>query len=359
MATRSTRLWTSDGIVESKLKGLSANYKIAKGVPVSQIDIEASRKNNARLSDSYNEELAMEYAIAMESGDRFPMVILCSKEKDGQYLIMSGNHRVGAAILAERPKVAAYIVDGNDDQVCEVLIRSANRWMGDRQSKEEAVEHAQVLINKYGMDQRQAAQLFGLRESWLNHALKAEGTREKLAKMLVDSTSIPRSVLALLAKLNHNEKIFRKAGHLTSRYTMSTSRVGAMVREVSSQPDESSSLRVLTSWEGMLSDENPKSGLAGFKLIDASKLRRHINTLTHFITTGRKGKSFDTLRQLKITKASDRQGFQELWWGLRSLMNHLFEEDTATIKVSRKPSASPNKTTMAKRTTRKINRERV
>ena len=149
-------LWVNDSVVESKLVELGAKYVVKKGIGVDEIDIEGSLKNNARIFEPINEGLVLEYAEAMDKGAKFPMPIMWKPQGSKRFSIISGNHRVSAANL-NSGSVDSYVYTGGDVLVAEVIARTSNRWLGSRQSREEAVLHALAFINRYNMSVKDAA----------------------------------------------------------------------------------------------------------------------------------------------------------------------------------------------------------
>jgi len=345
--------WVRDLIVENKLKRLGAKISVEKDIKLSSIAIELSKHNNARLREAFNDDLAVEYACAMEGGDKFPMVVLWKAPGQKKYSVLSGNHRVGAVDALDVKSIDAYILEGQDEQLAEVITRTANRWMGDRQSKEEAVEHAKVMIAKFNFTNKEAAQLLNVKIDWLAAAIRAEHTRDSLSALLVDSRDMPRGTLCLLAQIDFNETLFRDAGHLVSRFKMSRDRVQSLITEMKSQPDEQTKLAVVKKWETMLTAEKPRASVAGTKMKDQSRLRRHMNTLTQFIKTGRSGKAFETLSQLKLTTPTSKAECQKMWKELKALVDEIFRREAADQAVQRKRERTAAATPTRRRRRRK------
>src|SRR5712672_378946 len=104
--------WSSDPFAEQSMKDFGASWEIEK-VDVSSIDENASKQNNARVSTApIQDELVEDYALAMERGDVFPLIVLFKKGKG--YIILGGNHRFQALRLLNESSIDAYIVKSDD-----------------------------------------------------------------------------------------------------------------------------------------------------------------------------------------------------------------------------------------------------
>lgn len=324
--------WTSDQILESKLRQMGVGWKYDKSVPLDKIDIHGSRRNNARLKDQWNENLSIEYGVAMEEGDIFPAPALRAVFGGGyKFYVLSGNHRVGAANLLGDKTIEAYIVDSSDEMVLETITRAANRWMGDRQSKDEAVEHARALIAKYGRTQQQMAKLFGLKPAWLSLSLRAEDLRDELENIGVPAREIPRSTIMTLAQLDGNTSVMHKAALVTAKYHVTGERVKLMVEQAKSTKSENGMLEVIEEHEAKLRQEEAAASMPRptpiFKRSKRTKMFRHLNTLHNFLLAGNNGKEFATLQQLGITSGSDRGELRDRFREVKLKFEKLFSLD--------------------------------
>lgn len=333
--------WAIDPIVESKLKQLGATFRYVPGIQLESIDVFGSRRNNARLSEEWNEGLSIEYGVAMADGDTFPAPVFRQVTGDFSYFILSGNHRVGAAKLLEETNIDAYVVAGDDELVMQMITRAANRWMGDRQSKEEAVEHARMLITQYSKSVKEMAKLFGLKPDWLSKAIKAEQTRDNLAKCGVETDGLSRAILQTIGGLDHNERVMSRAASVASRFKLTGDRVRDLVASVKLGKSEDDQLEAVKVFEDRVRSERLPPAVSDQSQIatrrpERARLMQYVNTLHSFLITGRRGHPFETLEQIGVTSRHDRHDLRERFKCIRKSMETLF------VDADRREAASQN-----------------
>ncbi len=328
--------WAADPAAESRVTRLGSKLVVSKGIKISEIDIHGSRANNARLDTPFNSDLALEYALSMESGDKFPYPVLRRVDnKRYSYVVLSGNHRIGAAetLLPKDGTIDAYILDSKDEQVAELVCRSANRWMGDRQSKEEAIEHARVLIERYNYTATHMSKVFGLHEKTLLNALRAEGVRDVLEANLVDASGMNRAVLTTLAPIDNNHEILRRAAQACIRYGLTAERTRPMVQEVKQARDERESLNVIGRWEAKFQEEKPRAAPGVVKTMKGdprAKLMRYFGNVVEFLNRGGPGKKpFQSLSQLRISSPDDRKALLAIYREVKTAMKRCVDGENA------------------------------
>lgn len=341
--------WASDLAAESRVKRLGGTMTVQKGIPLKEIDIHGSRANNARLESAFREDLALEYAISMEAGDRFPYPILRAVQTTRhngtgghskfKYSVLSGNHRVGAAELNKAETVDAYILDSTDEQVIELVCRSANRWMGDRQNREEAIEHARAMMDKYAFSAAHMAKVFGLREQNLQAALRAESIRDLLEKNLVNATGIPRNTLLALSPMSDNHEVLRQAGLAVLRHKMTQDTAKKMCADVQAARDERSMLQAITKWEQTMEEEKPKAApgtrVRAQKTDPRAKLTKLLNNVLDFLDRGGPGrKAFMSLSQLRITTPEDKKALLAKYREVRAAVKRCVDGEGSLYRAN-------------------------
>ncbi len=301
--------WLRDTSAETHMKRFGVKSKLEL-IPISSIDIDDSRRNNARLQNSYNEELAMEYAIAMNDGSQFPAPVV--RRVGRKYFTLSGNHRIGAAIECDQDEIQAHVVECSDEQA-ETIARAANRWMGDRQSKDEAVQHSLVLIDKYGRTVTECAKMFNLKESWLFSRVRAEKTRYDLIAKGVNVTGLSAAHMEALSPASYSDPVMLRAAQIAVKGKLTSSRTRDMVTEARNQASEKESLATLDRWNKEVSFTEKNSQTAVLQTPKRTKLMRALNTLHHYLVSGNRQKPFTKLTQLQITDDVDAAEVQRIW----------------------------------------------
>lgn len=301
--------WGEDSVAESKMRSMGVTYKMVRSVHIEEIDVAASRRNNARLMDPYEDALAHEYADAMAAGDRFPAIIIVKRggRKTNKYMVLSGNHRLGAAIDCEQEVVDAYILDDWDEKANDIIARSANRWTGKRQERDEALEHARFLIETYKLTVPAVAPLLSLKVSWLSAALRAEQIRSGLVDLNVRGVeNLPHVSLHKLNKLKGSKDVMAVAAEIAVSRGLTSERIVTMVESVAKQSNDDKKLTALAKMDDTFVSEDgvkaPRAVVTPYR----TRFLKALNNLHSIVCLGNSGEPFDNLKQLQITSSDDR-----------------------------------------------------
>lgn len=186
-------------------------YRYEESIPISLIDFDRSRDNQGRIGTSCNQSTVDLYASSMLAGANFPAPWLV-KLPDGKYLTLSGNHRNIAKRKAGFEATDAYVIETDDEQVLEMLSRSANTLVAvNGQSLEERVEQAYHLVTKYNYPVTKAATLWGIEQVTLNRRLQIAKAAERVVRLTgeyPDRKVAPPAVLHALSKVQ-NDNAFK------------------------------------------------------------------------------------------------------------------------------------------------------
>jgi hypothetical protein len=332
--------WTDDRIAESKMRSLGVEWEYIKDILISDIDVLGSRRNNARLRDQFNDDLSVQYGVALHDGDVFPAIIIRRVLRPGgfKYFVVSGNHRLGGALLLEDKTLDAYVLNTQDEMFIEMLTRSANRWMGERQSKDEAVEHARELIKRFNKSVPEMARLFGLKEEWLFKALRSESIRDSLNELGLDSSLLPKVTLLHIGQLESNHRVFRHVASLASKFQIKGDRVLDIVRAVKERRTEQDMIDTCKIFEDQLREENrdkmaTQNGSKKYpRKSTRSRVFTLVNSLAGFLATGHHGKPFTSLDQLELTSPADRNDFKARMKEIDSHIHELYRDWEKRIK---------------------------
>src|ERR1043165_2339631 len=97
-------------------------------IRLADIDLETSLKNQARLSQPLDKDRVEEMTLAMrETKALFPPIVVYQNVGTKKWVIITGNHRVHAAIDAGWSEFDAYVVTSQDKMVLDVLTRTINQ----------------------------------------------------------------------------------------------------------------------------------------------------------------------------------------------------------------------------------------
>lgn len=327
--------WGQDLQVESELTRLGVKWSIVRPLK-RDIDVKASRENNARLHETLNQDRCEEYACAMDRGTTFPRPVLHLPAGFNLYRVLSGNHRVGAvefmigtgSLSEDEAVVESYLLKTNDPMILDLITRCANRWQGQRQSREEAVEHAKWMMERYSMSIPELAGYFGLREEWLKYRLRAEDVRRTLKAQMVDADNLTAVCLQKIGQLAFNEPLMRKAGHMAVRFGMRADDIKTMVDQTktAATAGEVQGVEALKQWERRLREAQaaepaPNRGLKrGYR----TRFLTVLGSLENLLLRGKAGQPFGSLEELQLTDEHDVATFRARWKAVKRLADSLF-----------------------------------
>lgn len=139
-----------DPKTEQQLNRGGFKYRFEQAFAISRIDINAAKRNPARLLRQIEEERCVEMACAMEAGVDFPAIVLI--EDVNSFTLATGLHRLIAATQWKKPPLStfdAYLIGEADSYRREVLIRSINTIEGKGQSRDENLAHCVEVMRMY------------------------------------------------------------------------------------------------------------------------------------------------------------------------------------------------------------------
>ncbi len=236
---------TNDFPAEAKMEQFGAKFRV-QVVKLSDIDWTESKTNGARLNDPLNEDLVLEYSLAMERGDVFPMPVLLLVGR--LYVILSGNHRLAAVKLIGISDVQCYVIETSDSGIIEILPRVLNRLHGKRQSKDEAMLHAVYAVDQFGWEPRRAAEMFGLQRDAVSSFIRLRSTRAALEKSGVRTGALKDSHVRDLSAIK-NENVQAAAARIATNTAMTTQVLGEFVQGIKTQRTEATQMAVVADWE--------------------------------------------------------------------------------------------------------------
>lgn len=185
-----------------------------KDAPLSQVDWEASLKNQARLKVSLIPEHVDELSMAVLDGAQLPDPV-GYYSKDGRIIIISGNHRVAAyrqineLKLGNIEKIDWYIVNSYPWKL-DILTRTSNRIEGLPLTKEERVEQAKHFVRVLNFSAVDAGKALGISSKTVNLALEGDDVRERLAKYQFQG-NIPLTTLCKLYRIKQDNALLETA----------------------------------------------------------------------------------------------------------------------------------------------------
>lgn len=241
--------WTNDAYAESKLDEFGAKYTV-KDIPLTSVNWKESSKNHARADKPITEDLVEDYALAMESGDIFPMIVVMLIPGSKEYIVLSGNHRFKAAELRGEKTIKAYVATSDDPSALDVLPRIFNRGHGLRQSKDEAVRNAIWTINAHAMTIQRAAELFGIRPDAIAKQIRIEHTRATLESGGVKAHKISSTAIHRLSAIRI-DNVMIAVGRIVADAGLSSEQAGDIVMDIRKVENKSEpqQMALVAEWE--------------------------------------------------------------------------------------------------------------
>lgn len=238
------RVAVADGTMEEWIASHGAGFSL-QTIRLSDINQEASLANQARFQ-ALDTEVVLNYAAAMERGDRFPPIVVHAVR--GELVVVDGNHRVAAADLAEQPAIDAYVVGNISDQTVQMMTFEANARHGLPSTTDERVAHGLFLIDS-GVSVKDAAAMVSVAFNTLMKEAQAARADARLARLNVDRwTSIPRSTRVRLENLR-NDSVFRLLGDLTVRAKLTGPEVNDIVSAANKAGTETEAIAIVAKAE--------------------------------------------------------------------------------------------------------------
>lgn len=202
-------------------KDLTNTYHVAweymSSIPLADIDVKKSLANQARF-EARNEDTVKQYAEAVERGDSFPAIIVhqSSRARSPLKVIVDGNHRFAAYVLAGRSHIPAYVIDQKTaPQTIALMTFAFNTRHGMPTSEEERIRSGLFLVDN-GASLKVAAAAVSIPERVLTKAVGQKNADDRAKDVGVDQRKwerLGRTVRNNLASISTDEG-FKEAMNL-------------------------------------------------------------------------------------------------------------------------------------------------
>lgn len=265
--------WMPDPKVEALLARLDVAWEWAT-VPLVLIDAQASRRNQARLSDILAPGTVEEYAEAMRRGDRFPALVAHATGA-GTFVLNGGNHRAEAARIAGRQSVAVYLIRTNDVGMRHLLTVLLNTVEGARPSRADLMSQCLYMIDHFGYGQAETAAQFGLPLSAVQNEKRRGLVRKRLAAAGVDPDVVSFKVMDRLFGLT-GDVAFKEVTSLVVTAKLTEAEARDLIRDVRMQRTEDGIREVSARWRARDDIKLRRAGLTTQKASQAAAVKRTV-----------------------------------------------------------------------------------
>lgn len=233
------------------------DFEFHSNVPVGQIDVARSRKNNSRTIP-LDEDTVNDYIAALERDEKFPPIVAyrASGGTAKKYTVADGNHRVAAHAAVGR-SLDVYVLDPSTPASTVVLITfTCNRKNGKAYSEEECISHAVYFVDN-GFTQKDAAAEMGVKPHKLKAALdlREADTRASEAGIGIRMwEGLHPSSRARLNAITTNE-ILKPAATLAHDANMTTNQVSTLVAKLGRTKNPATQKEIIKSERALLKAE--------------------------------------------------------------------------------------------------------
>lgn len=213
-------------------------------VHITDIDREASHRNQARVGAPVNDDTVLLYATAMEKGDDFPAAV-GYRRKDGKAVVIDGNHRIAAADLRGMSSYPMYVIENPSDVQIRMLTYEANTKHGLPTGLDERVQQAMHLVH-LGSKPEEAARMLGVPKNRLEGALRVTKADQRAADLQINKrwVNLPKSIRIRLDSIQ-NDNVFHALSELTLTTGIKTQEMDKIIPRVRSKRTEKDQMAVV------------------------------------------------------------------------------------------------------------------
>jgi len=324
--------WVHDKVREDIFIRFNAKFKWQDRISLSMIDIEKSKRNNARVECQMDTVHSGKIAVSLASGRSVPGVTV-RNVGTVKYFVLAGNHRIDAAKKNKLKTVGGYIIECGDE-IAEIITRSDNALEGKGQTDEEIFEHIYYMHTTYGTSLTELANSCSIQPQKAQYMIRAKKLGEKLELANINTDHLSISSLNALNLIAVVTDVVYEAARLAGTYKMSADRVSDMVREIKAAGSERSMHTILAQWSSNLAEmaalpKAPRTSLNKTKMFNLFK--KHLRLLT----IGKKGKPIKTVNDLSLDLI-EAQRFLNEWDEINERMKPLIGQCKQWVKKGKK-----------------------
>ena len=180
-------------------KGLTALFTVkveVKDMPTVEVEISQIDRNPNQPRKTFNEESLKEMSTSIATyGVLQPLLLV--KQDNGRYLIIAGERRFRAAMMAGLKKVPAIIREFTEQQIQEIsLIENLHR---EDLNAIEAAEGMRELMENHGLTQEDVALRIGKSRPYVTNTLRLLQLPKEVTEMVREGILSPGHARALIS----------------------------------------------------------------------------------------------------------------------------------------------------------------
>lgn len=242
--------------VESWLQRRGIRYAPPTGIPMEMIDTRRSRANQAR-KDPIVEDSVKRFTQAMKEGRVFPPIVVHRLSQDSNKLvIVDGNNRHEAALVAKRDYIYGIVIDEKtDSDLITLLTVEANANHGVTPPLDWRIRQAFHLVS-IGHKDEVAAEAAGITLNQLRSARAAKQAEERANILRIPRFNEVGSSAKQLLNAIKLEPVFYAAAKMTVDHALTSEQVRDMCRAIKTGSTEAVQLAIVAEQQKLLLAEN-------------------------------------------------------------------------------------------------------
>ena len=169
-----------------------------------EIPIAMIRTNSQQPRQVFAQEQLMELRDSIkEFGVLQPLIL--KKEQNGEYLLIAGERRLRAAMMAGLDKVPAMIREASEEEIS--LIALVENIQRENLGYIEEAKAYKNIMEKYGISQMELSEKLGKNQSTISNKIRLLSLPEDIQEILVDNKLTERHARALLKVEDDNSRM--------------------------------------------------------------------------------------------------------------------------------------------------------
>lgn len=222
-----------------------SDYIYDDSLALSRIDERSSLANQARLANPVDQDWVFSYARRIEEGST-PPPIVAVRQRNGQLLVIDGNHRYLALKKVGVQSTSAYILNLIEDtEILGRLIAMANASLvGRGASMEDLISKAADLVISSRKPIKAVAESYNVSYDSLRYRVRVRQAMARANALGFDSRKLHESVLARLADIPNDAAMLAFMG-VCQRANLKRKEIHPVITEIRDQRTEAAMLDVV------------------------------------------------------------------------------------------------------------------
>jgi hypothetical protein len=238
--------WIRDLILEQYLESLGVEYTL-EVVHISEIDVELSLQNNARLGTALYKTVSEDYALQMMDGAKFPG-LAGFRRSNNLITLAGGNHRTDGAKMAGIVWFLVYVLKVTDESKRRLITTSLNRLESSiGTNREDALSMAIDAYEGLGYSYAEAAARYKVSERAIRDAVRYRWQQRRLELAGGSPEGLPKFAIVLISGIT-NDIVCLEAERLWRKLRLAEADCARFIQEIREERTEAAQIAVVTRW---------------------------------------------------------------------------------------------------------------